>query len=290
MSNPFDNDDGYGGDFGGSRSNDLSSRSGGGARSKAVDGGYRGREHGGGGRRSNDLTSRSGGGRRSNDLTSRSGGGARGDGGSEYGGGGVSICRGGGGRASGGYGELNDHETRIMMANKRMEESSAQSLKVLNETMRLGIDTTIELERQAESLDLTERRLDEMHQDLDKGERNLRKIKSPFGGLMNAFSRRKTVQEVTDPKISIPRKTKPAGSKSNSHPSKHCGQGVDTGHVVVDRNLDEMENALFQLKGIGELMGDQLDDSVIQFGRIEQKLERNDIKVGKLNKGIKKEL
>lgn len=222
------------------------------------------------------------------------GGGARGG----YGSGGRDDVYGGGGYG-GGYNSrpserdpVDDYESRYVMANKRMEESSASSLRTLNETMKMGIDTTEELERQAESLDRTERRLDEMHVDLDKGERNLRKIKSPFGGITNYFSRRKTVDEVTDPKGFKPTQTKGA-AKSKPGPANKKQQSyadASTGNTVVDDNLEEMGKALFQLKGIGEVMGTQLDDSEQQIDRVKYKIDRDHVKMDKLNKGIKREL
>ena len=191
-----------------------------------------------------------------------------------------------------------DLERRMMMANKRMEESSANSLRVLNETMRMGVDTTEELERQAESLDRTERMLDEMHVDLGKGERSMRQIKSPFGGIANYFSRRKTVEEVTDPKGYKPKptknsttaKSKPAQSKQQKQKQQAMPPPAGIGNEVVDRNLDEMEKALGQLRGIGEVIGSQLDDSEQQIGRVDYKLQRNNVKVDKITKDIKREL
>ena len=188
-----------------------------------------------------------------------------------------------------------DERSRMMMANRRMEESSARSLRVLNETMRIGIDTTEELERQAESLDKTERRLDEMHVDLDKGERNLRKIKSPFGGISNYFSRKKTVKDVTDPKdYKEPpsSKSRSASAQAQSRPQRKQQQAPpeSTGNDVVDRNLDEMEKGLHQLKGVGEMMGRQLDDSDKQLDRVAHQLNRNHKEIEELNEGIRKEL
>ena len=270
MSNPFDDDD-DGAGFG----------------SRANGGGY---HHGGGGTRADPGAPGPRGG--SNYGGSRARG--YGDGPSGYGAGGDGYGARGGGR---GYDDTgyDDERSRMMMANRRMEESSARSLRVLNETMRIGIDTTEELERQAESLDKTERRLDEMHVDLDKGERNLRKIKSPFGGISNYFSRKKTVKDVTDPKdYKEPpsSKSRSASAQAQSRPQRKQQQAPpeSTGNDVVDGNLDEMEKALYQLQGVGEMIGWQLDDSDRQLDRVAHKLDRNHVKVEKLNKGIKREL
>ncbi len=279
MSNPFGDDDdaGFGSGFGGRNSG----RSGGSYNSGNSSPGFGGGDRGYGGGGSKGY----GGG------SDRGFGGERGySGGSGYGG----SSGGYGGARGGGSSDPTDYDTRLMMANQRMEQSSAHSLRVLNETLQLGTETAEELERQAEVLDKTERTLDEMHQDLDVGERHLRKIKSPFGGVYNIFSRRKTVDELTDPKgckqAPKPKKQPQKKSKSAFSKNEFEGPAASTGNEVVDRNLDEMEKALFRLKGVGELLGDQLDDSEVQVDRVSKKLERNDIKINKLNKGIKKEL
>lgn len=221
---------------------------------------------------------------------SRAGVGSYGDGYGDTRGGGY----GGDDYGSRGY-ERGGHDDRMLMSNQRMESSSANSLRVLNETMRLGVDTTEELERQAESLDRTERRLDEMHVELDKGERNMRRIKSSFGGIGNYFARKKSIEEVTNPKAlrtqskgSSSAKSKPANKKQQKQQQQEPAQG--TGNAVVDQNLDEMSKALHQLRGIGEVIGTQLDDSEQQIDRVKYKVDRDHVKMDKLNKDIKKEL
>ena len=191
-----------------------------------------------------------------------------------------------------------EFQQRKQEAIRKMEDSSFSSLRTLHDCVRMGTETTEELERQAEALDRTEARLDEIHVGVDKGERNLRKIKSPFGGVMNYFSKKKTVSEVTDPKGYKPSTSDNKKSSSGSSKSgAQKGQGPvqqqsykSTGSEVVDKNLDLMGRALDDLMGIGELIGEQLEDSEQQIDRITYKTERDDIKLKKLNQGIKKEL
>ena len=45
--------------------------------------------------------------------------------------------------------EAGEYRYRHQLANRRMEESSAQSLRTLNECLNMGSDTAEELERQA---------------------------------------------------------------------------------------------------------------------------------------------
>ncbi len=208
----------------------------------------------------------------------------------------------GGGRgagASGGGQELtrDEYDQRMQIAHRRMEESSGSSLRVLHETVRMGVDTAEELEVQAETLDRVERRLDEMEVDLDQSKRHMRNIKSPFGGIGNYFSRRKKVNEITDPKMpkgsaaaAMEKKRQNTKGAKEHDRSEPAGGHKTTGNDVVDGNLDQMERALHQLKGIGVMIGDQLDDSEVQIERVAVKMDRGDVKIKKINRDIKREL
>lgn len=191
--------------------------------------------------------------------------------------------------------EEEEYSHRLQMANRRMEEASSQSVRTLHDCLRMGSDTAVELDRQAEALDRTESRLDEMHVNLDQSKRNMRLIKSPFGGVANYFARRKATKEITDPKL--PKSQSQSRSKSSRSPSGSRSAGPQsmaamksTGNATVDKNCEEMSKALHQLKGVGELIGQQLDDSDAQLDRIQYKMDRTDVKVQKLNKDIKRQL
>lgn len=200
--------------------------------------------------------------------------------------------RGYGGRES--SREEDEYRHRLQLANRRMEEASSQSLRTLHDCLRMGSDTAVELDRQAEALDRTERRLDEMHVDLDQSKRNLRLIKSPFGGVANYFARRKSAKEITDPKLPKSQSKSSQSSRSSSGSSRAAPPPMasmkSTGNETVDQNCEHMSKALHQLKGMGELIGQQLDDSEAQIDRIHFKLDRTDVKVNKLNKDIKRQL
>ena len=176
-----------------------------------------------------------------------------------------------------------------------MEDTSANSLRTLNECLHMGVDTAQELDRQAEALDRTEKRLDEMYLDLDQSKKHMRQIKSPFGGIANYFARKKKVEEVTDPKIpkgvaaqSQTKRSSTKGSGAVAPPSLSGFQS--TGNATVDRNCDEMSKALHQLRGMGELIGEQLDDSSTQIDRIQYKVDRTDVKIKGVNKDIRRQL
>lgn len=187
-----------------------------------------------------------------------------------------------------------DLEVRKQLAIRRMEESSASSLRSLNETYQMGVNTAVELDSQADTLDRVERRLDEMHVDLDKGKRNMRLIKSPFGGIANYFSKRSSVKDVTDPKGYEQRPSKssapPKETVKKRPDSTQLQQYESTGSTVVDENLDEMSKQLDRLMGVGHLIGASLDDSEDQIDRVRYKVDRNKTKVEAISKDIKTQL
>ena len=128
-----------------------------------------------------------------------------------------------------GSGARNDECSR----DRKMEESSARSLRLLNETIRMGVDTTVELQRQAEALDRTERQVDAS----THSERNLHKSKSLFRGISSYFSRKE------EPPSS---KSRSASAQAQSRPQRKQQQAPpeSTGNDVVDRNLDEIGKGL----------------------------------------------
>ena len=182
-------------------------------------------------------------------------------------------------------GDRDELKYRMMEANRRMEDTSHQCVKLLRETMQMAGDTSDKLERQAKSLDRTEQRLDEMGMDLECSRRNVREVKSVFGSLVNKFSKPKLSK---DPP---PKKTSSSSSKACSAQGGQKQQQQvqvekkSTGNNVVDRNLDFVEVGLRKLKGQAHLIGHQLDEKSDQIDRIKTKMDcrLNDMSLGNYN-------
>ena len=182
-----------------------------------------------------------------------------------------------------------DLEYRLMAANRRMEDSSFQCVRVLNETMSMATDTTEELERQNESLGRTEQRLDEMEVDLEASRRDMREVKSIFGSFRNRFSK------PTYTKDPPPSKKPSSSSKvaTNSKKKQQQSQALSkqsTGNEIVDRNLDELERGLKQLEGQAYLIGHQIDESDVTIDRVRVKMDRNDVRIKSITKDAKRQL
>ena len=176
----------------------------------------------------------------------------------------------------------------VQLERKKIQESTTRSLQVLNETLRMGIETTEELERQAESLDRTEANLDHMNHDLDHSKRLMNVIKSPFHSLFNRSSGKKSVDaDVKRPQKAASTSKELVQQKQSSSSSQSSSS---YGDAVLDQNLEEMSKALHQIRGVGELMSEQLDDSAGTLERIDRKMKNADLKLSKVTKDIKKEL
>lgn len=209
-------------------------------------------------------------------------------------------------------------QQRMQATSRLMEESSTRSLQTLHQTLFVGTGTAEELDRQAKVMSRVEAELDAIDDDLHQSTKNMRQIKSVFGGLGNFFARRKQVRAETDPTVSAPPSGPPDKSKQEGVPGKRSskakagkkasdtspssdkssgeestgghGQARGTGIEVVDRNLDGMEQALFHLKGVGETISVQLKDSDAQIGRVRAKMHHSTAKMKKLERDMELEM
>ena len=178
-----------------------------------------------------------------------------------------------------------------------MEDSSRRCVELVTETMAMAADTTEELESQAEALERTERRLDEMDVALESSKRNMREVRSVFGGFVNSITKPKfrgekpphSSKSFFSPfKQSNPKETESRGSSSQKQAT--ASKPKSTGNAIVDRNLDQLDAGLRQLEGQARLMSHQLDESNDQIDRISWKMQKNEEKLGSVTRSAKKEL
>ena len=158
---------------------------------------------------------------------------------------------------------------RKQMANKRMEESSERAVMVLSDTLQSGKKIAVEVDRQAEALGRTERRLDEI---LEQPKRH-KQSKSPFGSGKNEVPMRN--DSLRGPETVSP------------HSLAHL---PSTGNARVDTNLDILSEGLHDLKQVAEHIGEQLDHTTAQAGRVQYKTHQTDAKMKEANKQIREQL
>ena len=190
-------------------------------------------------------------------------------------------------------------QQRMESAHQRMEDSSRRCVELMYETMAMATDTSEELEVQAEALERTERRLDEMDVALESSRRNMREVKSIFGGFVNSVTKPKFRGEKPPSKGFFTKALKQSGKKEtksfDSDDDRRQTQATavkkpSTGNAAVDRNLDQLEAGLKQLEGQAHLIGHQLDESNDQIERISWKMHKNDDKLLKVTRDARREL
>eukprot|EP00005_Dracoamoeba_jomungandri_P001206 CAMPEP_0174250716 /NCGR_PEP_ID=MMETSP0439-20130205/801_1 /TAXON_ID=0 /ORGANISM="Stereomyxa ramosa, Strain Chinc5" /LENGTH=503 /DNA_ID=CAMNT_0015330857 /DNA_START=27 /DNA_END=1534 /DNA_ORIENTATION=+ len=96
-----------------------------------------------------------------------------------------SVDTGGGGWGGGGWGW---GQSQQLTARDVDTQTSENALRIAHDTLAMGIDTMDELEYQAEQIDRIESRVENIHYNLNRGERHLRGIESLGGHFINTIS------------------------------------------------------------------------------------------------------
>lgn len=223
-------------------------------------------------------------------------------------------------RPYGGHIAEMDRQRQAMLERQREIEqrtldSSARSISLLRDSEDIGIATAVELSRQREQLENTNRRLDDINTNLNYSQKHLNGIKSVFYGLKNYISGK---SDQTPPKSQASSNTRsleasnsrlrdtidnisvPAGQNSfSSHPTarlrgldgdNELGPVTDSQRVnkMLDDNLDEMVQSITRLKGLGMALGEEIEQQNSLVDKIQDKVEVADIKIGKQNKDMNK--
>ncbi|CAH0402774.1 unnamed protein product [Chilo suppressalis] len=200
---------------------------------------------------------------------------------------------------------------------QRTLDSSARSIGLLRDSEKIGIDTAEELARQRDTLQNTNKRLDEINTNLTYSQKHLNGIKSVFYGLKNYISGKSDQtpsRSQASPEIRNSEKSGPSrldntlDNLSNniasedlytSHPSTRLrgleepsssGPVSDSKRIndMLDANLDEMLVSISRLKGLGVALGDEIEQQNELIDTIQDKVEGADIKIGSQNKQMNK--
>ena len=134
--------------------------------------------------------------------------------------------------------------------------------------------------------------LDKMDDDLRQSKRAMRVISSPFGGIVNYFSRdgKKKEKVATGGSQRGQVTNKAAHGNGDGQSSSWQGQRSSnrqyesSGNAVVDDNLDQVEQALAQMKRVGLEIGNQLDHSMVTIDELNSKVTDRDGRLVDLNR------
>ena len=134
--------------------------------------------------------------------------------------------------------------------------------------------------------------LDKMDDDLKQSKRAMRVISSPFGGIINYFARdgKKKDKAAAPQRAQVSNKTHSSSEGQSSswqeQRSSNRGGYESSGNTVVDDNLDQVEQALTEMKRVGLEIGNQLDHSIVTIDDLNTKVTDRDGKIINLNRKI----
>ena len=195
---------------------------------------------------------------------------------------------------------MSRYEDRVRQLDDQMLDSSRRSRQTLDETVRMGADIMVELDDQGQKLTRTERRLDNIDQDLRTSQRTIREIRSVFGGVVNWFTKDKLA---TTPSTASSQQTTAGGrgdaglsqaahsaQRSTADARRHQQQQQEkktyrsAQEQEVDQNLAAMSDSLAVLQSMGTDMGNTLQAQNDQIDRMSGRVLTLDDKVRDLNK------
>uniref|UniRef100_A0A1I8MK38 t-SNARE coiled-coil homology domain-containing protein n=1 Tax=Musca domestica TaxID=7370 RepID=A0A1I8MK38_MUSDO len=210
---------------------------------------------------------------------------------------------------------LSYQEKRREIENRSLE-STQRSLGLLYDTEQIGNDTAVELARQRDQLERTDKNLDDINATLRYSQRHLNSIKSVFGSIKNHLfgtretnvatnNERKLSTNVNAPQV-VTEKAKPVSSSSNDydqHPISRLRDDIshtkqttsnrqerpsNPFEVQLEANLNEMSENLSRLKGLATDLGSEIEYQNELLDNMTYKVEDVDMKLSRQNKDISK--
>lgn len=181
------------------------------------------------------------------------------------------------------------YRSRIRYHERETKESSDRSLRLVEDCLRSGAATTSELYRQGETLDRTERRLDDIDQDLTTTQKYIRSMKSVFGGLFSRGGSEKSSKAIEREEEEKKRSAKQydpqaALARAECLSYDQIGDADDS----VEKNLVGISRGLGELKTMAEAMGSELDRQDPQIDRLRNRVDDTGSRIQKQNKDVRK--
>eukprot|EP00118_Oscarella_pearsei_P027431 m.311062 g.311062 ORF g.311062 m.311062 type:complete len:186 (+) comp58987_c0_seq1:47-604(+) len=175
---------------------------------------------------------------------------------------------------------------RIRQYESASRESSDRSLRLVEDSLRSGSATASELYRQGDALNRTERRLDDIDEDLNTSQRYIRSIKSVFSGL---FSRSKPPQKPKTPEETQSSKSSRYDTESALKKAERLSYDViEETKDPVERNLAGISRGLGELKTMAEAFGCELNRQDPQIKRLTDRVETTQGRIQAQNREIRK--
>jgi hypothetical protein len=193
-----------------------------------------------------------------------------------------------------------DHLGCIQEKISAVEDSSLAStrrcLQMISEATEMGVKTATQLVEQGEKLQRVEEHLDKVNNDLTETQKNLNRMKSIFGGIVNKFTFKSSKKSESKDKVSDKSTSSVSASSSSTTATEVCteartGFAVITGSAREEEMNSNLEQLSLGLKGLANLgidMQRELDKQAPQIDRLNNKSETTKARIDDQNSQMKK--
>ena len=182
-------------------------------------------------------------------------------------------------------------QEQCLQKQQHIEDSTTESLRLVQETLNVGAATAAELEGQGRQIDNIHDNLTDINQSVKKSEHHVRGIKSIFGALWNK-AKGPPKEEVKIPKVT----EQPVAAKaSSSSASRDVQSGPlftqEKHRLDTDRTHDNLQQIGVGVQGLREMalnMGDELERQNRKLGDVNKAADKANFGVNHLTKDINK--
>lgn len=180
-------------------------------------------------------------------------------------------------------------QEQCLRKQKEIEDSTTESLRLVQETLNSGAATAAELDRQGKQIDNIHDNLVTIQQDVKQSERHVRGMKSLFGAFWNRMKPAPVPSEGSPEKITI---KKAPTTKSQPQSSGAGGSRQLERHALdTDRthdNLVQIDQGVQSLREMALSMGGELDRQNKKLGDVNVEAAKADASMNHINKEVSK--
>jgi len=173
-----------------------------------------------------------------------------------------------------------------------IENSTTESLRLVQETLNIGAATAAELEGQGKQIDKIHGNLVDINQSVKKSEHHVRGIKSIFGALWNRATG-PPKEQLNLPKVEPIAAPSTSGSAPGRSADVRSGPLYTTEKHRLDTqrthdNLQQIGVGVQSMREMALSMGDELDRQNKKLVDVNQEADRANLGVNKLTKDMNK--
>ncbi|XP_070573680.1 synaptosomal-associated protein 29-like [Ptychodera flava] len=220
--------------------------------------------------------------------------------------------------------DIVQQRNQVQETDRKMLQSLQRSSMLVDESEEMGVETGKELMKQRDTLNRTEKNLDQIKKDIHTTRRRLTSLKSFFGGFANIFKSRPRedeekpeIQKKSSERLQKAVKESEAreSAKNDGHPALRLRDPLFPGHVQenssvldderadnstlhsmesdtisqqIDNHIDGIQSGLTRLSFLAHGLGEELDQHNELVDRINVKAADVDTTIYKTNKDLNK--